>query len=115
MLWDEWPSTYFGMLKKDGKPGSGGLSVGGEREDSDNEHVVRSMMRADNYWLFCHKREILVHMANDIIEKLLNLYLIMVDEFVRGGGPAHAQGGRRERMGLAVQGGLRGIWVPFST
>ena len=30
-------------------------------------------MWADNYWLFCHKREILVHMVNDIIEELLNL------------------------------------------
>ena len=30
-------------------------------------------MWADNYWLFCYKREILVHMVNDIIEELLNL------------------------------------------
>ena len=40
----------------------------------------------------------------------------MVDEFVRGGGQAHDQGGRRrERMGFAIQGGLRGIGVSFST
>ena len=25
--------------------------------DSDNEYVLRSMMWADNYWLFCHNRE----------------------------------------------------------
>ena len=40
---------------------------------SDNEYVSRSMMWADNYWLFCHSREILVQMVNDIIEELLNL------------------------------------------
>ena len=31
------------------------------------------MMWADNYWLFCHDRKILVHMVNDIIEELLVL------------------------------------------
>ena len=25
--------------------------------ESDNEYVLRSMMWADNYWLFCHCRE----------------------------------------------------------
>ena len=41
--------------------------------------------------------------------------ITMVDEFVRGGGQAHAPGGRgRERLGIAVQGGLRGIGVSFS-
>ena len=47
-----------------------GLSFG---EESDNEYVLRSMMWADNYWLFCHNREILVHIVNDIIEELLDL------------------------------------------
>ena len=32
-----------------------GLSFGGK---SDNEYVLRGMMWADNYWLFCHDREI---------------------------------------------------------
>ena len=96
-----WQSTYFGKLKKDGKP-----------KDGDCCH----------YWLFCHNREILVHMVKDIIEELLNLGhgtqagITMVDEFAQGGGQGRAPGGRRrERLGIAVQGGLRGIWVPFST
>ena len=40
---------------------------------SGNEYVLRSMMWADNYWLFCHNREKLVHMVNDVFEELLNL------------------------------------------
>ena len=47
-----------------------GLSFGGE---SDNAYVLRGMMWADNYWLFCHDREIFVHMVNDVIEELLDL------------------------------------------
>ena len=38
------------------------------RGESDNEYELRSMMRADNYWLFCHHRLHLVHKVNDIIE-----------------------------------------------
>ena len=34
---------------------------------SDNEYVLRSMMWADNYWLFCHNRHISVHMVKNII------------------------------------------------
>ena len=34
---------------------------------SDNEYVLRSMLSADNYWLFCHNRHILVHMVKNII------------------------------------------------
>ena len=30
-------------------------------------------MWADNYWLFCHRRETLVCLVNDIIEELLDL------------------------------------------
>ena len=88
--------------------------------EPDNEYVLRSMMWADNNWLFCHGREILVHLVNDIIEELLNLDMEPKPEtlwwkFVRGGGQAHAPGGRgRERLGIAVHGGLRGIGVSFS-
>ena len=35
-----------------------GLSCGPE---NDNEYVLRGMMWADNYWLFCDKREIGMH------------------------------------------------------
>ena len=31
------------------------------------------MVWADNYWLFCHDREVLVHMVNDVIEELMDL------------------------------------------
>ena len=39
----------------------------------DNEYVLRSVMWADNCWLFCRDREFLVHMVNEIIEELLKL------------------------------------------
>ena len=38
-----------------------------------NEHSLRSMMWADNYWLFCDSKERLVCMVSDIIEELLDL------------------------------------------
>ena len=46
------------------------LSFGGK---NDNEYVLRSMMWADNFWLFCDNKERLVCMVNDIIEDLLVL------------------------------------------
>ena len=72
--------------------------------ESDNEYVLRSMMWADNYRLFCHNREFL-HMVNDIIGRTdepghgTQARITMVDELRRGGGQAHAQGVRkRERL-----------------
>ena len=76
VLWGRWPSTCFGKLKKDGKPEDGDCHLGGGGGgggESDNEYVLRSMMWADNNWLFCHSREILVHMVNGFVEELLNL------------------------------------------
>ena len=52
---------------------TGDCHLGEEGGESDNEYVLRSMMWADNYWIFCHNREILIHAVNDIIEELLNL------------------------------------------
>ena len=114
MLWGRVAKYVLWKAEDRWKARGWGLSFG---VDSDNEYVLRSMMWADNYWLFCHNREFLVHMVNDIIEELLNLAgITMVDELTRGGGQAHAQGGRkRERLGLAFQGGLRCAGVPFST
>ena len=37
----------------------------------DNAHVLRGMMWAGNYWLFCDNKEKLVCVVNDIIEELL--------------------------------------------
>ena len=106
-----WLSTYFGKLKTDGKPEDGDCHLGW---DSDNEYVLRSMMWADNYWLFCHNRDFLVPYGERYHRRTVELGhgtqagITMVDERTRGGGQAHAQGGRkRERLGLAVQGGLR--------
>ena len=45
------------------------MSFGGHR----NEYVLRGMMWADNYWLFCDNTERVVCMANDIIQELLDL------------------------------------------
>ena len=39
----------------------------------DNQYVLRGMMWARNYWLFCDNRVRLVSMVNDIIEELLDL------------------------------------------
>ena len=43
------------------------------RREHDNEYVLRCMMWADNYWLFCDNKERLTCMVNDIIEELLDL------------------------------------------
>ena len=40
---------------------------------SDNENVLRGMMWADIYWLFCNNKERLVFIVNEIIEELLDL------------------------------------------
>ena len=40
---------------------------------SDNEYVLRGMMWAGNYWLFCDKKEKVACMVNDIIEELMDL------------------------------------------
>ena len=47
--------------------------------ESDNKYVLRSMMWADNYRLFCHNREFL-HMVNEIIEELMNLDMVPLPE-----------------------------------
>ena len=47
-----------------------GLPIGGQ---PDNEYVLRGMMWADNYWLFCDKRERLMCKVNDVIDELLDL------------------------------------------
>ena len=49
-----------------------GLTFGGEY---DNQYVLRGMMWADSYWLFCDNKERLVSIVNDIIEELLDLDL----------------------------------------
>ena len=46
------------------------LPFGGQH---DNEHVLRGMKWADNYWLFSDNRERLICMVSDIIEKLMVL------------------------------------------
>ena len=47
-----------------------GLPFGAQHE---NEHVLRGMMWADNYWLFRDNNERLICTVNDIIEELLDL------------------------------------------
>ena len=47
-----------------------GLPFGGQH---DNEYVLRGMMWADNFWLFCDNRERLIFIVNDIIEELMDL------------------------------------------
>ena len=42
-----------------------GLPIGGQ---PDNEYVLRGMMWADNYWLFCDTRERLKCKVNDVID-----------------------------------------------
>ena len=45
------------------------LSFGGQH---DNEHTLRRMMWADNYWIFYDNREKLICTAKDIMEELLD-------------------------------------------
>ena len=74
---------------------------------------------ADNYWSFCNNHEILVHMVNDIIEAVepghglwwTSSYEEEDKLTLRVGRESE---GRKERLGLAVEGGLRGVGVSFS-
>ena len=58
------------VMESRGKVQSQGLGLlfGGE---TNNEYVLRGMVWADNYWLFCGNKEGLVCMVNDIIDELL--------------------------------------------
>ena len=69
-----------------------------------------------------HHRENLVHVVNEIIEDLLNLDMEPKPESLWWTSSYEEEdqltlkvGGRREGMGLAVQGGPRGTAAPFST
>ena len=42
-------------------------------DENDNEHVLRGVMWADHYWLFCVNKGRLVCMVNDIIQELLDM------------------------------------------
>ena len=70
VLWGRVAKYVLGKAEAKWKARGWGLSFGGE---SDNEYVMRSMMWADNYRLFCHDRATLVNMVNDVLEELLDL------------------------------------------
>ena len=61
-------AEYFGKVKW--KANGWRLPWGGQQ---DNNFVLRGMMWADNYWLFCDNRDGLMCMVNDSIEELLDL------------------------------------------
>ena len=64
VLWERVAKYVLWKAEEKWKARGWELSFGGE---SDNAYVLRSMMWADNYRLFCHDREILVHIVNDVI------------------------------------------------
>ena len=55
------------------------LPCGGQH---DNEYVLRGMMWADNYLLFCDNKEKLICMVNNIIEELLDLDMELKPELL---------------------------------
>ena len=63
-------NTCCGKQRGSGRPEGWGLPFGVEK---DNEYVLRHVMSADNYWLFCDNKERLVCRVNDIFEELLGL------------------------------------------
>ena len=77
ILWGRVVKYVLWKIEEKWKARGWGLSFGGE---DDNEYVLRSMMWADNYWLFCHDREVLVHMVNDVIEELMDLDMEPIPE-----------------------------------
>ena len=70
MLWGRVAKHVLWKAEEKRRSRGWGLSF---RRQTDNVYTLRSLMWADNYWLFCHDREILVHLVNDIIEELLDL------------------------------------------
>ena len=77
-------------------------------------------MWADNYWLICHKREILVHTVNNIIEELLNLDMAPQPESLWWTSSYEEEDQLTLKVGrggkdwdLPFQGGLRGIGCRF--
>ena len=66
---DVWPDVLWKAEQK-WKATGWGFPFAGRNE---NEHVLRCVMWAENYWLFCDNKERLVCMVNDIIEALLDL------------------------------------------
>ena len=70
MQWGRVSKYVLGKAGDKWKANGWGLPFGGQR---DNEYMLRVMMWADNYWLFCHNEERLIRMVNDIIEELLDL------------------------------------------
>ena len=103
---------FFAKLKKSGKPEVGGLSFGGE---SDYEYILRDMMWTDNYWLFCHDREVLLHMVNDVIKELLDMDMDSKPESLWWT-CSYEEGGRPgDRMESTFHGSLRCAGIPFSS
>ena len=70
MLWGRVAKYVLWKAEEKWKANGWGLPFGGQH---DNEYVLRGMMWADNYWLFCDNKERLTRMVNDIIEELLDL------------------------------------------
>ena len=70
VLWERIAEYVLWKAEEKWRAKGWGLSFGRQH---DNEHTLRGMMWADNYWLFSHSREELVCMVNDIIEELLDL------------------------------------------
>ena len=72
MLWVMWGRVAkYVLWKAEEKWKANGwrLPFGGQH---DHECVLRGMMWADNYWLFCDKGR-LICMVNDIVEEMLDL------------------------------------------
>ena len=70
VLWRRAAKYALWKAEENWKAKGWGLPFDGQH---DNEYVLRGMMWADNYWLFCDNRERLVCMVNDTIEELLDL------------------------------------------